>query len=480
MSFLSDAIELPITNGFYESRSLQLSAQRCVNYFPVVHEQPCLSTQSLYMTPGIESLIQGLDGICRGIHEMNGKPYAVCGEKLYRIDLTVNPDLSETWAAVDLGTVSGSEPVIMSSGKTGNTFELVIVNPGVSIYHYIISTGTLSALDGVANFLSPAVDVCNVFGFFVFLQEGTNTIFHSNEKDAQTYNALDFFTVTQASEIVGLINFRENLFVFGSYKIIPFTYAGGSNFAFQSQFNAVKPYGLRGVYAKADLGSYLCFLGNRRNAEPSVFVYSGGEPQRISTEAIDKKLQALTVQELNNAQVGTYSQAGADFVYIIAGNESYFYNLGNGKWNEQRSYISSELKRWRVSAICQAYNYLLVGDFQSGLIGRLDTDITTEYSAPIPRHFITQAFDNKGKAIQVKDLLMFMDSGFGGSITLEWSDDGGVTWTTNAIERDAGATGEYGKMVTWNRMGSAPYFRALRFGTSTESKCNINKLYVKA
>jgi hypothetical protein len=428
------------------------------------------------MTSGIYQALSGLDGIARGMHTMDDVAYAVCGTKLYSINQTINPDLSVTWSSIEIGTIAGSERVIMSSGKTGSSYEMVIVVPGVSTYHYDLATDTLSTLDGVSNFLTPAIDVCNVYGYFVFVQEGTNELFHSALRDAETYNALATFTVTQASSLQGVINFRDQLFVFAGDKLIPFNFIGGSNFVFQSQFNAVKPFGLRSLHAKSDIGSYLVFLGNRRNAEPCIYAYSGSEPQRISTEPIEEVLQNLTQTQLNDAWIETYSHGGADFVFIMVGDETFIYNLVTGRWHEQRSYINETSRRWRVNAVCQAYNVILVGDFQSGLIGVLDTRTTTEYGVKIPRSFTLQPFDNKGKYIRVKGIMIFMDVGFGGSMTMEYSDDGGVTWPNNALVRDAGAIGEYGRTFRWDRLGTADAFRTLRFSTDTTAQCHVNKI----
>lgn len=481
MSFLAQGIELPFTNGFYRSRSLQASAQRCIGYYPAVHQAPCLSPETLYMTSGIYQALSELDGVTRGMHTVeDGTPYAVSGTKLYSINRIVNPDLTITWSSTEIGTIAGSDRVIMDSGRTGSSYELVIVVPGVSTYHYDVATNTLSALDGVTNFRSPAEDVCNVFGYFVFLESGTNNLFHSALRDAQTYNALARFDVTQAARLRGVINFRDQLFVFAGNKIIPFNFIGGANFVFQTQFNAVKPYGLRSLHAKSDIGSYLVFLGNPKNSEPAIYAYSGGEPQRISTEPIEEVLQNLTQTQLNNAYIDTYSQGGANFVFILAGDECFVYNLNTGRWHEQRSYINETSRRWRVNAVCQAYNVLLVGDFQSGLIGVLDTRTTTEYGVKIPRSFTLQPFDNKGKYIRVKDLMMFMDVGFDGSMTMEYSDDGGVTWPNNALDRSAGAIGEYGRTLRWDRLGTADAFRTLRFSTDTTAQCHVNKILALA
>jgi hypothetical protein len=360
----------------------------------------------------------------------------------------------------------------MSAGKTGSDYELVIVDPGVSTYHYDLATNSLTSLDGLSNFLTPAIDVCNVFGYFVFLQEGTNTLFHSNLRDAQTYSALDFFTVTQAETLKGIINFRDQLFVFSEFKIIPFNHTGRSGFAFDAQFNAVKPYGLRSLHGKSDLGSYLCFLGNRRNAEPGVFVYTGGEPQKISTTPVDKAIQNLTTQEVDNAFILTWSQSGGDFFSVTAGNLCLVYNFRSGRWSENRSYINGVDFRWRVNSIVQAFNVIIVGDSDGGSVGILNDDLSQEYGSPILRYVTIQPYDAKGKFFNIKSIIVIADHP--GEFTLEVSRDG-ITWPDPAIERTTEA-GEYGKVYRWDRLGEIPFLGTMRISTASTSKSNINKV----
>ena len=47
---------LPIANGFYESDSLPISAQECVNWYPNIVQAPALAQETLFGTPGITQL----------------------------------------------------------------------------------------------------------------------------------------------------------------------------------------------------------------------------------------------------------------------------------------------------------------------------------------------------------------------------------------------------------------------------------------
>lgn len=53
--------QLPITNGFYVSDSLPISAQNAINVFPVVEDAPSLVQESLRGCPGVSEVADAAD-----------------------------------------------------------------------------------------------------------------------------------------------------------------------------------------------------------------------------------------------------------------------------------------------------------------------------------------------------------------------------------------------------------------------------------
>lgn len=242
MSWMKTGVELPFTGGYAVSRSRQSTIQDCVNYRVNINTKGALSDENLYQTEGIDALISSTDNApCRGSHTMNGINYKVIGTTLYRINLVVNPDLSETWSKTSMGTILGSGDVIMKSIWSSTGYEMAIIEPGGNAYYFLESTGTVSNLTGLSNFLSPVVDCESINGFMVFVQEDTNIVFHSNLNDIATYNALDFELITRVPLVKGLQRFRGQLYIFGENETLPYTFIGGANFVFQYQPNSTLP-----------------------------------------------------------------------------------------------------------------------------------------------------------------------------------------------------------------------------------------------
>jgi len=121
-------MEIPITNGYYESKSLPLSHQQCVNWYPsVAQTRGALAAESLFGTPGINWLATSgtVRQANRGSLKKGGIPYAVNGDKLYSLVKTVVSG-EDVFTMTALGTIEGTGRVSMASNGT----QLMILVPG--------------------------------------------------------------------------------------------------------------------------------------------------------------------------------------------------------------------------------------------------------------------------------------------------------------------------------------------------------------
>ena len=75
-------MNLPIGGGFYQSESLPLSHQRCLNWFPVLPQTANAGSQMvLFHTPGQKAFVPNM-GVNRGQKVMAGMSFAEGGNKL--------------------------------------------------------------------------------------------------------------------------------------------------------------------------------------------------------------------------------------------------------------------------------------------------------------------------------------------------------------------------------------------------------------
>ena len=81
-------MQLEIATGFYQSDSLPLAAQRCINWQPVIPQASALNQRALFDVQGIiTKTLTGatINGINRGAVVVNAVPYYINGNNLYSI-----------------------------------------------------------------------------------------------------------------------------------------------------------------------------------------------------------------------------------------------------------------------------------------------------------------------------------------------------------------------------------------------------------
>jgi len=455
---------LPITNGFYTSPSLPLSAQECLNWYPNISEAPALSPENLFGTPGIVNLVSSgiIENQNRGMHEMAGVAYAVNGDKLYKVVETIAGGVA-TYSLDTLGTVTGTARVSMADNGT----QLMVLVPGGDgfIYNHVTDvfvqiTDTDFDANGNPQF------VVFVDSYFVCTTD-TKKFICSAPNDGLSYNALDFGTAESDPDItVAPIVFKNQLFISGSQTIEAFQNVGGTDFPFQRTGLFLQ----KGVYAPYSLinaQDTFVWVGGGENEGPSIWALSGNDTAKISTTPIDNLLQKLTLAQIEDIYAWAYSQNGAYFIGFTLPTTTLCFDMTTKRWHERRSVLEGELSRYRVTAICKAYNQILCGDFVDGRIGRIDPLIFTEYGNTIIRRVATQPFQNNLKSMFVPSLELTVESGVGNDavenpmITLERSSDGKTY--SDPRPRAIGKIGEYDRRAIWRRNGRVSRFEIFRF-----------------
>jgi hypothetical protein len=478
-------IPIPFTDGFYKTRSRPFASQRCINWYPNYPTSGALNEVKLYPCSGLRQLAEAGTGINRGGWKMNNRPYFVNGNELYRIDRIVNTDLTISYEEVLIGSIAGTGRVIMDDLQD----ELCIVVPGVAAYIYV-DGGALTEITD-PDFDGPVDDVKALDGVFVFCKTDSNIVFHSAINDGLSYDALDSYPVPQLNVVVGLSVYRNQLYVHGDTTTVPFNNVQGLQFLFAPIPNAVIDTGLRANQLKTEFRQSLVWMGSGENAEVSIWLYSGGSPQNISTEPLDFIIQNMSEEDIDRAFIMRHSQNGAEFIVLTIGDYTFKYDLsassraGEPVWHEQRSripagdnYVDSV---WRVNSIVQAYNRVMVGDSVDGRIGEISDEVGTEYGVKMARRVNTRPLSNNGVKSKVLAIEVFTDTGVYSDdvMNLSWSDDGGYTFG-NKLSRSLGAIGQYGRRVVWNRLGAFSIARELQIEYSGEYPRSINKVMANA
>jgi len=477
-------LPLEIGTGFYESASLPLNAQRCINLYPVVPQATTsFNKRALFGTPGIKTFTTTgatITGFNRGSQVMKGVPYFVNGQRLYSMD--------SAGLVTDHGVVGGAGRVSLAN----NGQFLVIVIPGADAFAFDNVASTLTQITD-PDFISSNTVVFKD-GFFVFSASDGSVFFNSALNDPFTYDALDFGTAEiNPDRIVGLHVNHNELFVAGEETIELFQNVGGAGFPFQRIPGANIQ---KGVYAKFSLREFdntFVFVGGGENEDPAIWKVTGSSSvQKISTSAIDNAIQEFNEDEISNAFAWDYAEGGNFFVgFTFESNripsKTFVFDAtttalsGVSTWHERQTGVTDN--RWRVNSMLRIFGKHFVFDQIDGRIGELDLGTFDEYGETLFWSKSSAPFAQQGIAFFYGEIELFMEAGVGlttgqGSdpvVRMDFSDNGGRSFSAE-FQRNYGKIGEYSARTIWRRQGRIPVQRIVRFTGSDPVKRNILRL----
>jgi hypothetical protein len=472
-------IALPIAGGFYQSSSLPISAQQCINWYPNIVQAPALSQETLFGCPGLSQLVTTgeISQQNRGVHVKNGIFYFVNADKLYRL----NDDGGGTFSYTSLGIVTGSGKVSMADNGT----QLMILDPGGDGFIYNEDAGTPFQQILSAGFTANGDPQIVVFidGYFVCTTDSKKFI-SSAPNDGLSWDALDAGTAEADPDIIrSAFVFQNQLFILGSETVEVFENVGGTGFPFQRIGGFIIPKGISSPFGITATTNSFVFIGAGTNESAAIWGFTGNGVEKISTTAIDSVLSKLSDSELAQVTAVSYADSGAYFSGFALPNTNFFYDSISGRWHERRSFSGGQTQRWRGGFMAQAYGRVIVGDILDGRIGELDMSVYSEYGNTIFRRIRLQPLFNLGNAIFASSMELTMESGVGDleviepKIRMRHSDDA-KKWS-NELKRNIGRMGEYAKRAIWRRLGRIPRFRIFEFTMTDPVKPVIIKLELK-
>lgn len=471
-------VNLPFAEGFYESDSLPISAQECVNFYPNYPQSVTLSQKTLFGTAGIEQIATSgeIKQSNRGAHVMTGVPYFVNGDKLYRLNSEFVLEL--------LGDIEGEGRVSMAD----NGKQLCVLVPGGK--GYIFTTDPDDALTEItdADFRANGDPQFVVFidGYFLFTTNGKKFII-SELNDGLSYNALDFGTAeVDPDDIVAPVVFRNQLFIGGSETIEAFqNRPSGADFPFV-RTGLVLQKGFDSPFSVIVSNEAFMFIGGGYAEAPAIYACTGNSVEKVSTNAIDSVI--AREPNIGDAFSWHYSQRGAFFTGFTLTDNTFVFDTSTGKWHERRSRVVNSRGdvssiRYRPDSIVEAHGKILCGDVLDGRIGSIDIDVYLEYGERIVRSFATPPFQNNGAPMFVTNLELTMESGVGNEdephpkVAASFSKDAKRFFDLRT--RSIGKIGEYNVRQIWRRIGRIPRLVVFKFEMSAPVKAVVIQLMAK-
>lgn len=470
--------EFPLDIGFYESSSLALAAQNCINHYPQNPQtKGAISQGALFFTPGKESWTEITTGPGRGFVIFKGLLYVVIGGSFYKV--TQNKIITK------LGDIVGDSRVIIAN----NGVTICIQIPNGNGYFYDEENGLHRIVDPVYLDYQRQQGVTSVAtkdGYFIFTTD--KEFFLSSlvtENKGQNFDALDFSTAeNKPDDIVLAAVIKNELHIPGVDTIELFQNTGGPGFPFQRINGATIDKGVAARHSFIEFDHTFVFLGGGRTEAIAIWQGSRGSVNKISTPAIDHAIQQYTQDEITGVYAWTYSEDGNYFVGFTFPDTTFVYDATTSAmqrrpvWHERRS----DGSYWRVSHVMDVYGKNYVLDNVTGVIGILSRSITSEYGQDIAREFTGIYLYNNGLSFKIPYIELNTESGISGlqpssaaQVELLISDDKGQSFISFG-SRNLSTYQNYYTRQVWKKIGRFENSALLRFRTTGSDVINYINL----
>jgi hypothetical protein len=332
--------------------------------------------------------------------------------------------------------------------------QMVVICVPPNAYMAAHSAGT--PLNPIGGTFPGANSVTYLDGYFIFTQVSYGTeFFISAINDPASYDALDFANIeAQQNNILRAIAHNGELWLIGVAGHEVWYDSGDLDFPFRRrQTGGVVRYGAATPKAIGIIDSSLWWLGT----DGMVYRSQGYQVERVSTHAIEAIIRSFGPASTMSAIATTYIESGhAFYVLTLGGNQrTLVYDSNTKQWHDRAS-AADGTGPWRAYCAARLHDYTLIGDSMSGTIWRLDTTVPTDAGVPIMRQAtMPPLYAGTHRAFCAR-LEVEMETGQAGAandVLLEWSDDGGYTFT-RARTMSSGMAGATRTRVYTTRLGS--------------------------
>lgn len=269
---------------------------------------------------------------------------------------------------------------------------------------------------------------------------------------------------------------HQDLWVMGTETIEVWRNDGGSDFPFRRDQGAVMQVGNVAPWSTVRLGSGPAWLSGDATGSIVAYRAQGFQPIRISTYAQEQAWAAYT--RVDDAAAYTYSDGGHTFwvINFPTGDATWVYDLSTGMWH-QRAYGASNRQR----GLCHTFIFgkHLVGDHSSGILHLMSNVVYQDSGQPIYRIRTAPYIAEEDKRLFFSRFALDIHDNAGNhaAATLEWSDDGGTTWTTPRTPNTSLAAAGVMRQMVWRRLGTARY-RTFRVIFSAAASLSIFTAYL--
>ena len=500
---------IPLNGQSYESRSVDANAQRTVNWYPEIDpsgkNQLILYPLPGYAQPGYAD-VDGHAGYGysipngnppRGILGVNNKVVIAAGTSVYIMTPTASGNYTTISYVGILTTASGN--VAMASDGVN-----VMVLDGSSAGGCLVKLDSSSILSSDLNttdadFPQGATTVAFMDGYFIVNDPNktnasgiTGGFFISGVYDGTSWAALDYDVAnTRGDTIQAIVSLHGQLWLIGEVTTEPWYNSGNPLFPFEPINGSAISMGTPAPKSVVSTGESIIMISNTEFGGAQVVRSDGFNFAKVSNYAIDNKLQSQSGSDIAAATAFVMQYKGHTWYVLTVGTSfTYAYDLDQNLWFEWTYAGTTGIGPAGHYAYANGIHFIAPSTAApSGdrvyLMELLD-NIYSHNGAAITHMRQSPHFHMEERSVFCSTLhLKFEQGGYytlftDAQVMLQWSDDGGHTWSTEYWRTVPGyQAGVHNQPITWKRLGRF-YSRIWRIKTTDPVRWTMIDAYMDA
>jgi len=504
----------------YTAAAGNSDCQRTVNLYPEIVESGMGKGKvSLESTPGLLSanciipqtisgtLYSRINGIivdqeklwvigCGSVWEWNGTTFTL------RAPLAL------------VGGVAHHFPDAASVSIASNGIELLICitdfgTVSYGVWRFNLSTYNVVFMDSTAYpDVYHSTQCAFIDGYFILYPPVNATTSRWDQKfyisalyDGSSWDPLDYASAEgNPDRIMAIIADHRELWLFGRQTTEIYVNTGASPFPFERIGGAVLDFGCIAYRSLCKLDNSLFFVGADQRGAGVVYRTNGYQAQRVSNHAVETSLNAAGV-DLESCYAYSYTEAGHTFycLTISASRATWVYDTVSGMWHERGAWNSGTGDFIALPFSSHAYHagahYVCGPTAESialpsiantyGVMYKQSLSYLNLDTQDVRRLRVTPHLSTEQAKQFYHSLQMDVECSAAGSVSpvinLDWSDDGGKTWSTlhTVTLPNTGSAGAQKFRAIWRRLGSGRD-RVFRFYTESQVRWSFINGYLKA
>lgn len=267
-----------------------------------------------------------------------------------------------------------------------------------------------------------------------------------------------------ADPIVGIATVHKELWLIGALTTEVWIGTGAADFYFQINQGMYIDHGCSARYSVASQDVVVFWLMEDRQGQFQIMQGAAGTVVNIATSYLTDQLSRYSVT--NDAVGGVWAQNNHAFYVLIfpTENVTWVFDLTTNEWFSWTwTDNNGDLNRHRANTFMFFNGANMIGDWETGNIYVLDSNVYQDFGGPITRiktflHMVGNDFEQVHYKYFDADIQCATtdidDPNLAPQIFLSWSDDRGKTYG-NPVGQSFGLQGENETTITWRRLGKA-------------------------